>query len=207
MYGNYLAVLPLVGIANDEAGNTILVGELAVIIQEGKRGVTTLLWVVGGHQLLESGASTKVILKSDVGWEIRARVQGAGSLAIVTWQEGVLEDPVGAGCWCLKASSGAVAGGIDAILVEEIDLGHNTGDIDAREIADASTIVRWSLEVRELVLGDFALADRPVVVLVLGGEDVDVGVGVVVCVAAAEASERGCQDGGGGQESREDGGG
>jgi len=119
----------------------------------------------------------------------------------------MLEHPIGAALWAVETLNCAVAGRVDTVFEKQVDHGDDAGDVDTFEVAHAAAVVGGGLELGELGLGDLSLADGPVVVLVLGGEDVDVGVGVVVCVAAAEASERGCQDGGGGQESREDGGG
>jgi len=119
----------------------------------------------------------------------------------------MLEHPIGAALWAVETLNCAVAGRVDTVFEKQVDHGDDAGDVDAFEVAHAATVVGGGLELGELGFCDLSLADGPVVVLVLGGEDVDVGVGVVVCVTAAEAGERGCQDGGGGQESREDGGG
>jgi len=92
----------------------------------------------------------------------------------------MLEDPVSAALWAIETLSCAVAGGVDAVFEVEVDHCDDAGDVDPLEVADAATVVRGGLELRELVLGDFSLADGPVVVLVGGREDVDVGAGVVV---------------------------
>jgi len=118
----------------------------------------------------------------------------------------MLEYPVGAALWAVETLSCAVAGGMDAVFEVEVDHGDDTSDVDALEVAHAAAVVAWGLELRELGLGDLSLADGPVVVFVCAGEDVDVAVGVVVSVAAAEAGQGGSEDGGG-EESREDGGG
>jgi len=56
----------------------------------------------------------------------------------------------------------------------QVDHGNDTGDVDALEVSNTSSIVGWSLELRELSLGDLALADGIVIVLVGVGEDVDI---------------------------------
>jgi len=99
----------------------------------------------------------------------------------------------------------AVAGAVDAVFEVQVDHGDDAGDVDAFEVADAAAVVGGCLELGELGLGDFPLADGPVVVLLLVGEDVDVGVGVVV-VVAADGSE-GTGEDGGSKECGEDGGG
>ena len=119
----------------------------------------------------------------------------------------MLEHPVGAGCWGLETFGGAVAGVVDAIFVEEVDHGHDAGDVDAGEVADAAAVVRGGLKGRELMFGHFALADGVVVVLVSGREDVDVMVGVIVLVALADALKRSSEDAGCEDESGENGGG
>lgn len=94
---------------------------------------------------------------------------------------------------------------MDAVFEIEVYHGDDAGDVDAFKVAHAAAVVGGGLELREFGLGDLSFADCPVVVVVEGGEDVDVGVGVVVCVAAGDGCERGCEDGGG-EESRENGG-
>jgi len=78
----------------------------------------------------------------------------------------VFKDPVGAGLRSLETGAGAVASGVDAILVVEVDHGHNSSDINTLEVPDAATVVRRSLKLRELVLGDLSLADGPIVVVI-----------------------------------------
>jgi len=109
----------------------------------------------------EATALCQIVVESDSLGKVGAGVQRARALVVVNSGsgEGVLEDPVGAGLWTLEAGNGAVAGRVDAILEEEVDHGHDTSDIDGWEVSHTSSIVGWSLELRELVLGDLALAD------------------------------------------------
>jgi len=118
----------------------------------------------------------------------------------------MLEYPVGAALWAVETLSCAVAGRLDAVFEVQVDHGDDAGDVDAFEVAHAAAVVGGSLELGEFGLGDLSLADGPVVVFVGAGEDVDVAVGVVAGVAAAEAGQGSSEDGGG-EESREDGGG
>jgi len=106
-------------------------------------------------------ALCQIVVESDSHGKVGARVQCARALVVVNSGSGesVLEDPIGAGLGAVEAGNGAVAGRIDAILVEEVHHGHDTSDIDAWEISHTSSIVVWSLELREHVLGDLALAD------------------------------------------------
>jgi len=155
----YLAVLALVGIADSKARDAILIRHCPVDIQECERSVTALLSVHADGA--EATALCQIVVKSDSLRKVGARVQRARALIAVNSGsgEGVLEDPVGAGLWAVEAGNGAVAGRVDAILAVEVDHGHDTSDIDAREVSHTSAIVGWSLELRELVLGDLALAD------------------------------------------------
>jgi len=139
----------------------------------------------------KASAVVQVVIESDALGEVGAGVESARALVVVkTSSEGVLEDPVGASLWAIEALSGAVASRFDAILEVEVDHGNDTGDIDTLEVADTSSILGWGLELRELVLGDLALADCPIIVLVGAGEDVEVRVGIISIVTHAEwASE------------------
>jgi len=196
VYSLNLAVLPALGIPHSETRDTIFVDLCVGLIQESERRISTRLGVVAWRESLEAGASSKIVLKSDVQGQVGAGVQGARTLAIISCLEGVLEDPVGAGCRGLETALCAVAGIVDSVAEEEIDFGDNTSDIDAGEVSDASTIVGRCLEVGELVLGDLPLADGVIVVLVARWENVDVGVGVVVVlIAYAKALEGGTKDG------------
>jgi len=169
----HLAVLALVDIANGEAGDTIVVWHGAVDIQERERSVTALL-SVRTHESHNTEASrlVKVVVKSDSLRKIGAGVQSARALVVVDGgaSESVLEHPVGASFWALEACVNAVAGGVDAILVVEVDHGDNAGDVDAWEVSHAASIVVWCLEEGELILGDLSLADSVVGILVSAGE-------------------------------------
>lgn len=195
-------------IADSEARDTVLVWLGAGSVEGGDWGITSKLGVhandSGSLAQTQSGAVVQIIHQGDTLRKVGAGVQGARSLArIKGGNEGMLEDPVGAALWAIETLSCAVAGGVDAVFEVEVDHCDDAGDVDALEVADATTVVGGGLELREFVLGDFSLADGPVVVLVSGREDVDVGVGVVVSVAGA-AGEGGRKDGGG-EEGGEDG--
>jgi len=166
VYAENLAVLSALGIPNSETRDTIFVNLGVGHIQECKRRIASLLGVVAWRESLEPGASSKVVLKSNIRWQVGAGVESARSLAIIPLLESVLEHPVSAGLGSLEAASCAVAGIVDAVAKEEVDFGDNTGDIDAREVSDTSTVVGRSLEVWELVLGDLPSADGVVVILV-----------------------------------------
>jgi hypothetical protein len=201
-----LAVLVLVGIPDNESRDTIVVWLRVGGIQECQRSITSLLRIVGRQKLLEAGASVQVVLKRDVGRQVGAGVQRARSLPIIEARgEGMLEDPVGAGLGCVETLGCAVAGVVDAILEEEIDLRHDARDVDSAEIADAAAVVGGCLELWELMLGDLAAADGVVVVGVVAGEHVDIGVVIVVLIADAETFEGGAEDGGGEEEGGENG--
>jgi len=123
----------------------------------------------------KASAVVQVVIESDALGEVGAGVESARALVVIkTGSEGVLEDPVGASLRAIETLSGAVASRFDAILEVEVDHGNDTGDIDTLEVADTSSILGWGLELRELVLGDLALADCPIIVLVGAGEDIDV---------------------------------
>lgn len=119
----------------------------------------------------------------------------------------MLEYPVGAAFWGLEAAGCAVAGIVDTVPEEEIDLGHNAGDVDAGEVANTSAIIGGGLEARELMLGDLSSADGIVVVGITAGEHVDISVAVIVLIADAEALESGTENGGRQEEGGENGGG
>lgn len=113
----------------------------------------------------------------EVSMELRSKEKDTGLLT-------------GASLGAIEALSGAVAGRFNAVLEVEVDHGNDTGDIDTLEVADTSSVVGWGLELRELMLGNFALADRPIIVLVGAGEDVEVRVGIITIVTHAKwASE------------------
>jgi len=166
VYAENLAVLSALGIPNSETRDTILIDLGVGHIQECERRIASHLGVVAWRQSLEPGASSKVVLKSDIRWQVGAGVESARSLAIIPLLESVLEHPVGTGLGSLEAASCAVAGIVDAVAEEEIDFGDNTSDIDAREVTDTSTLVGRSLEVWELVLSDPPFADGVIVILV-----------------------------------------
>lgn len=113
----------------------------------------------------------------------------------------MFEYPVGARERTIETGGCAVAGGVDAVFVEEVDHRHNTRHIDSREVADAAAFVGWCAEVGETVLGDIALADGVLGIGVVGGEDVEVGVGGIVEVAGAEGTG---EDGGEEEEGGDD---
>ncbi len=135
-----------------------------VCVQEGKRSVASSLGIVAGQELLEALALGSIIRKSDVHRQVRAGIESARSLSTITGHEGVLENPVGAGFWCLEAASCAIAGALDAVTEEEVDLGHDTSDVDATVVADAAAIVGGCLESGEFALGDVSFADGVLVV-------------------------------------------
>jgi hypothetical protein len=83
----------------------------------------------------------------------------------------------------------------------------NTGDINAREVADTSTLVGRSLQSRELMLGNFASADGIVVVFVSPREDVDIFVGVIILIPLAKAVEGTSKDARSEKDGGENGGG
>jgi hypothetical protein len=178
----YLAELALQGVTDGKARDPIVVRHRPVDVQECLRSITALL-SIHAHNT-EAGAVVQVVVESDTLGEIGAGVESAGALVVIDGgsNEGVLEDPVGTSLGSLEAGADTVAGVVDAILVVEIDHGHDTSDINAREVADAATIIRWSLQLRERVLGDLSLADGVVVVVISRWEDVDVGIVVIVIV-------------------------
>ena len=161
-----LTVLSALGIPNSETRNTILVDLGVGHIQECERRIASLLGVVAWRQSLEPGASSKVVLKSDIRWQVGAGVESTRSLAIIPLLKSVLKYPVGTGLGSLETAGCAVTGIVDAVAEEEIDFGDNTSDIDAREVTDTPTLVGRSLEVWELVLCDLPCTDGVIVILV-----------------------------------------
>jgi hypothetical protein len=210
-HAGYLAVLSSLNISDSEARDAILVWLSSCLIESGDGSIASKLGVhandTGSLRETQSSAVLQIIDQGNTLWKVGAGVQGAGSLSIIqASSESMLEYPVGAALWAVEALSCAVAGGVDAVFEVQVDHGDDAGDVDTFEVADTATVVVWGLKLGEFGLGDLSLADGPVFVFVGVGEDVDVVVGVVVCVAAAEAGEWG-SEGGGGEESREDGGG
>jgi len=116
----------------------------------------------------EARALCQIVVKSDSLGKVGAGVQCARALVVVNSGsgEGVLEDPIGTGLGPFKTSNGAVTGRVDSILVVEVDHGNDTSDVNSREITDTSSVVAWCLQLRELVLGDFTLANGVVVIFV-----------------------------------------
>lgn len=116
----------------------------------------------------EADTLVQVVVEGDTQGEVGAGIKRAGALVVIDGgsSEGVFKDPVGAGLRSLETGAGAVASGVDAILVVEVDHGHNSSDINTLEVPDAATIVRRSLKLRELILGDLSLADGPIVVVI-----------------------------------------
>lgn len=198
-------------ISDSKARNTILVWLGSGLIESSDRSIASSLGVhandTSSLRKTQSSAILQVIHKGDILGKVGAGVKRARPLPVIQASgESVLEYPVGAGFRAVETLSCAVAGGVDAVFEVEVDHCDDAGDVDALEVADAAAVVGGGLELGEFGLGDFSLADGPVVVFVCAGEDVDVAVGVVVLVAAAEAGQGGSEDGGG-EESREDGGG
>jgi len=98
----------------------------------------------------------------------------------------MLEHPVGAAIRALEACCYTIAGGIDAIFVIEVHHGNDASDVDAGEVAYASTIVGGGLKLGEFAFGDFSFADGVVVVFIGRGEYVDGGVVILFVIADAE---------------------
>jgi len=132
----------------------------------------------------KAGAIVQVVVESDSLWKVGTGVKSARALVVIDGStgEGVFIHPIRTGFWSVETLCSTIAGRVDAILEVEVDHGNDTGDIDTLEVADTSSIVGWGLELRELVLGDLALADGPVIVCVGVGEDVHVRVGIVTIV-------------------------
>jgi len=207
----YLAVLSSLNISDSKSRNTILVWLISGLIESGERSIASGLGVQANDtsslRKTQSSAVLQIIDQGNTLGKVGAGVQGARSLPIIqAISESMLEYPVGAALWAVETLSCAVAGGVDAVFEVQVDHGDDAGDVDTFEVAHAAAVVGGCLELGELGLGDFPLADGPVVVLLLVGEDVDVAVGVVAIVAAAEAGQGSSEDGGG-EESRENGGG
>jgi len=189
---SHLAVLTSRSVADSKAGDTVLVWLGVELIQESERSIATLLSVHPDNS--KASAVVQVVVESDTLGEVGAGVKSARALVIIdgSSNEGMLKHPIRTSFWPIQTLCSTIACRVDAILEVEVDHGNDTGDIDTREVADTATIIGWSLELRELVLGDLALADSPVFVLVGAGEDVDVRVGIitiVTCVLAEGASE------------------
>jgi len=200
-----LAVLALEGIADSEAGDTVLVWLSAVDVQEGQGSVASGLRIHPERR--EAGAAGEIVGECDARWEVGGGIECARSLsAIKRWDESVLEDPVGASGWVVETLGSAVAGAFDTVLEVQVLHGHDPGDVDTGEVAHATSIRSGSLKLRELPLGDLARADSVVLVLVGAGE-VDVWVGVIILIADLVGRERRCHDGGGNSEDGENGGG
>jgi len=181
------------------------------LIESGDRSIASSLGVhandTGTLRKTQSSAVLQIIDQGNTLGKVGAGVQGARSLPIIqASSESMLEYPVGAALWAVETLSCAVAGRVDAVFEVQVDHGDDAGDVDAFEVADTAAVVGGGLELGKFGLCDLSLADGPVVVFVLGGEDVDVAVRVVILVAAAEAGQGSSEDGGG-EESREDGGG
>jgi len=166
--------LVLVGITDSEAGDTIGICHSTVDVQECERSITALLSVHANNA--KANTLVQVVIESNTLGKVGAGVESARALVIINCgaSEGVFENPVGTSFGSIQTLSGAVAGRVDAIFVIQVDHGNDTGDVDAVEVSNTSSIVRWSLELREHPLGDLALADGVVIVLVGAGEDVDI---------------------------------
>jgi hypothetical protein len=183
----YLAVLALVDIADSETRDSICVRHSPVGVQECERSITALLSVHADNT--EANTLIKVVVQSDVLGKVGAGVESARALVVINYgsDESVLKDPISTGLRTVETSSGTVAGRVDAILVVKVDHGNDTSDIDALEVTNTSSILGWCLELRELPLGNLALADGVVIVLVVAGEDVDVA--VVATIASVGTSK------------------
>jgi len=198
--------LALRGIANSKARNTILVWHGSSGVQESQRSVAASLGV--GTKRGKARALVGIVLEGHAKREVRRGVQSAAAFAAVErGREGVLVDPVGAGGGVVETLCGAVAGAVDAVFEVEVLHRHDARDVDAGKVADAAAVFGWGLEERELMLGDLALADGVVVVLVVGGEDVDVSVGIIILIADFVGREGSRDDCGGDGQDGENGGG
>jgi hypothetical protein len=144
-----LAVLLAITILRHEARDRTQVRDGAVHILEGEERTAAGLGVVPRAQLVEAGALAQIIRQGDVGRQVRARVEGAGALAAVGGDEGMLVDPVGAGEGAGEAGGDAVAGGVDAVAVVEVDFGDDAGHVDALEVANAAGFAAGDHEVGE----------------------------------------------------------
>jgi len=134
-------------------------------------------------------AVRNIVCECDVGRKVGARVESARAFTAVERREGMLEHPVGTAGGGFEATGCAVAGGVDAVFVVEVDHSDHTCDINAGEISHASTLVRGCLQSRKLMLGDFPSANSVVIVLVPTRKDVDIVVGVIILIALAKAVE------------------
>jgi len=131
----YLAELALQSVTDGETRDPIVVYHSPVNVQECLRSITALL-SIHAHNT-EADAVVQVVVESHTLGEIGAGVESAGALVVIDGgsSEGVLEDPVGASLGFLEAGADTIAGAVDAILVVEIDHGHDTSDINAGEVA------------------------------------------------------------------------
>ena len=137
-----LAVLSALSIPDSKARDAILINLGVGRIQERKRSVASILGVVCRQELLEPLASSKIVLKSDVRGQVRARVKGTGSLSVIqAGCECVLEHPVGAGFWSVEAASHAIAGAVNAVLEVQVYLSDDTSDVDAGEVAHTAAVI------------------------------------------------------------------
>jgi hypothetical protein len=151
-----LVVLILSHEARDTIGILLSHGRIA----EGEWRGATSLWVVLGLELIESDALVEVIGKRDIGWQVGAGVERAGTLAAIErGDEGVLVDPVGAGEWARQAGGDTVAGAVDTVFGVEVYFGDDAGHVDALEVADAARFVVGDHEFREFASGDLVFAD------------------------------------------------
>jgi len=169
-----LAVLVLVGVTDRKSGDPIGIYHSAVDIQECLRSITALLSVHANNT--EANALVKVVVESDALGKVGAGVESARALIVIDCgsDESVLVHPIRARCRIIQTGSGTIACRVDTILEIEVDHGNDTGNVDSPEVSHTASIVGWSLELRELSLGDLALADGVVIVLVVAGEDVEI---------------------------------
>jgi hypothetical protein len=79
----HLAVKLVALILSHEARDTIRILLSHGRIAEGEWRGATSLWVVLGLELVESDALGEVISKRDIGWQVGAGVERAGSLAAI----------------------------------------------------------------------------------------------------------------------------
>jgi len=130
----YLAVLALQGVTDGKARHSEFIWHGRVGVQECLRSITALLSVHANHS--EADTLVQVVVESDTQGEVGAGIKRAGALVVIDGgsSEGVFKDPVGAGLRSLETGAGAVASGVDAILVVEVDHGHNSSDINTLEV-------------------------------------------------------------------------
>jgi len=134
------------------------------ILEREKRSAASLR-VIPGRELIEPSAVGEIVREGDIAWQVGARVESARALAVVDGAEGVLVDPVGAGGGAGEAGGDAVAGRVDAVFEEEIDLCYDAGHVDALKVADAAGFGVRDLEVGECGGVDFVFADGALVSL------------------------------------------